>query len=190
MRALLLMAVFLTACETTYHEGATITSASGQRLCAKHHVPLVLLHAWQAPTHGDKVYLVHQAGYPYYGIAEEYCPNHIPQHVSLARGDIFQETTIVYYCPLCEKELWDRLRVRDQNAAIKFAQDSLLSMSDMRTKAPYRVTLQKGVWTVKCSLADGRPATVKIGEDGREISTQFRRDSSNHALQPTASRRE
>jgi hypothetical protein len=191
MRALLLLiAILLAACETTYREGATVTSASGQRLCAKHRVPLVPLHAWQAPTHGHKVYLVHQAGYPYYGVAEQYCPNHIPEHIAFHSGDIFQERTTVYYCPLCEKEFWDRLRVRDQRAAIEFAQYMLWISSDMRTKAPYDVTFQKGVWTVKCLLADGRPATVKIGEDGREISTQFRRYSSNRSLQPTASRRE
>jgi hypothetical protein len=190
MRSLCLIALFFTACETTYKEGATITSASGQRLCAKHQIPLVALHAFQAPTHGDKIYLVHQAGYPYYGIAEQYCPNHIPQHVSTSRGWILTEPTTIYYCPLCEKELWDRLRIRDQQAAIEFAQYVLWISSDTRTKAPYQVSFQKGVWTVKCFLVDGRPATAKIGEDGRDISEQFRRFSSNRALQPTASRRE
>src|SRR6266542_4448487 len=33
--------------------------------------------------YGDKVYLVHDADDPYYHIAEQYCPNHIPEHVAL-----------------------------------------------------------------------------------------------------------
>lgn len=176
---LLLIAVLLTACETTYREGATINSTSGQRLCAKHHIPLVPLHVWQAATRGDKIYLVHQAGYPYYGVAEQYCPNHIPEHVSTSRGWILTEPTTIYYCPLCEKELWDRLRIRDQKAAFEFAQYVIWISSETKAKAPYEVRFQKAVWTVKCFLADGRPATVKIGEDGREISTHFRRYSSN-----------
>lgn len=190
MRAALLLALLLTACETTWPEGAIITSSSGQRLCAKHHVPLVAVHAWQAPTHGKYVYLVHQAAYPYYGVAEQYCPNHIPQDVVFHRQGIFQERTTVYYCPLCEKEFWDRLRIRNEKAAIEFAQYMLSISSHTRAKAPYQVAFQNGVWTVKCLLADGRPATVKIGEDGKEISTQFPRYSSNQTLQPTASRRE
>src|SRR3954467_10906928 len=101
MRALVLFAVFLAGWQATWKEGATVASSTGQRLCAKHRIPLVSLRAWQAPTHGDRVYLVHDANHPYYGIAEEYCPNHIPQHVSFARGDIFLERTTVYYCLLC-----------------------------------------------------------------------------------------
>jgi hypothetical protein len=175
MRGLLLIAVLLAACETTHQEGATVTSASGQRLCAKHQVPLVPLHAWQAPTHGEKIYLVHEAGHPYYGVAEQYCPNHIPEHIAFRRQGIFQERTTVYYCPLCEKELWDRLRVSSQKAAIEFAQYVLWIRSDTRTKAPYEVSFNKGVWTVKCLLADGRPASIDIGKDGTEMSTHFRR---------------
>jgi hypothetical protein len=175
MRALLVFAVLLTACETTWREGASITSASGQRLCAKHRVALVALRAWQAPTHGDKVYLVHEAGHPYYGIAEQYCPNHIPEHVAFRRQGIFQERTTVYYCPLCEKDLWDQLRVPTQKAAIEFAKYVLWIRSDAATKGPYQVTFDKKAWTVKCLLTDGRPASIKIGEDGTEISTQFPR---------------
>ena len=185
MRYLLLIAAFLTACETTYQEGATIKSASGQTLCAKHHIPLVSLHAWQAPTHGDKIYLVHQAGYPYYYLAEEHCPNHIPQHVAFHRGGIFQEKTTVHYCSLCEKEFWEQLRIRDEKAAIDFAQYVLWIRSDSHTKAPYQVTFKKGIWTVKCSLVDRRPASIKIGEDGREISEKFPRYSSNQSMQRT-----
>jgi len=188
MRTLLGFALLLTACETTWEEGASVKSASGQQLCAKHRVPLHSLQAWQAPTHGKYVYLVHQAAYPYYGVAEQYCPNHIPQDVALHRGWIFQERTTVYYCPICETEFWDRLRIRNEKGAIEFAQYMLSISSHTPAKPPYQVAFQKGVWTVKCLLADGRSATVKIGEDGREISTQFPRHSSNQTLQTTAGR--
>ena len=168
MRTLLVFAVFLTACETTWREGTTITSPSGQRLCAKHRVPLVPLNVWQAPTHGDRVWLVHDANHPYYGMAEPYCPNHIPQHVSRVRGDVFQERTTIYYCPLCEKEFWQRQSVPDEKAAVKFITD-LGPMwgkgAGHVTKGPYKVALHHGVWTVHCFLDDGRTATVKIAKD-------------------------
>jgi hypothetical protein len=175
MRALLVFACLLTACQTTWREGAAITSPSGQRLCAKHRIPLVPLRAWQASTHSDRVILVHDAGHPYYGEAAEYCPNHIPEHISFSRGGIFQERTTVYYCRLCEKEFRERLRVPDEKAAIKVAQDVLTMRSGSKTKGPYHVTLDRDVWTVKCSLADGRPACITIGKEGTEISTQFPR---------------
>src|SRR3954468_1395601 len=148
MRAFLLLALLLTACETTYREGATVTSASGQRLCAKHHIPLLSRTAWQAGTSGGKVWLVHDAIHPYYGVAELYCPNHIPEHVAFARGDIFQEKTIIWYCPLCEREFWQRQSVPDEKAAVKFITD--LGPTWGRgaghvTRAPYRVSLHKGI---------------------------------------------
>jgi hypothetical protein len=192
MRALFLAALFLTACETTWREGASITSGSGQRLCAKHRVPLVPLRAWQAPTHGDKVYLVHDADHPYYGIAEQYCPNHIPEHVSFSRGDIFQERTTIYYCVLCEKEFRERLRVPDQKAALEFAQYVLpiWGGGGVATRPPYQVSLRGDVWTISCFLVDGRRATIKISKErGAVLSTVYSKSSSNKTMQPTAGRR-
>jgi hypothetical protein len=125
-----------------------------------------------------------------YYLAEEHCPNHIPQNVSLRRGWILTERTTIYYCPPCEKEFWDELRIRDKKAAIDLADYVLWLGAHAQSKAPYDVTFKKGVWTVKCLLAGGRPASVEIGEDGREISARFPRNSSNQALQPTASPRE
>src|SRR5713101_4080825 len=106
MRTLLVFVVFLAACQTTWREGASITSSSGQRLCAKHRIPLVALRAYQAPS--DRVILVHEASRPYYGVAGQYCPNHIPEYVSLSPAGILHEPTTVFYCPLCEKEMLER----------------------------------------------------------------------------------
>jgi hypothetical protein len=174
MRALLVLPLLLAACQTTWDEGAAITSASGQRLCAKHRIPLVPLHAYEYPPN----YVIlgpHEASRPYYGVAEQYCPNHIPERVSLVRAGIMRSPTTVFYCPLCEKEFHDRLSVPDEKAAIKFAREVLSTESNSRTKGPYRVTLAKDVWAVRCSLANGRSASIEIGKDGSEVSSQIPR---------------
>ena len=112
MRALLVLPLLLVACETTWREGASATSSSGQRLCAKHRVPLVAIRAYQAPSGpNDPVVLVHEASRPYYGVAWQYCPNIIPEHVSLHPAWILREPTTIWYCPLCQKEFLERLRV-------------------------------------------------------------------------------
>lgn len=178
MRALLLIAVLLTACETTYREGATITSASGQRLCAKHHTALVARTMWQPPEHGDRVWLVHDANHPYYSFAEAYCPNHIPQHVVETRQDIFQERITIYFCPLCEKEFWQRQSVPDANAAVKFVTGLGAtwgrSVPGHLTKGPYNVSFHQGIWIVHCFLDDGRTARIKIAKkDGALVDAKI-----------------
>jgi hypothetical protein len=80
-------------------------------------------HAYEAqPPPGYVILGPHEASRPYYGVAEQYCPNHIPEHVSLTRHGIMRVPTTVFYCPLCEKEMLERLRVPDQKAALEFAQ--------------------------------------------------------------------
>jgi len=193
MRALLVLPLLLAACETTWREGASITSASGQRLCAKHRISLVALHAYEAqPPPGYVILGPHEASRPYYGVAEQYCPNHIPEHVSLVRAGIMRVPTTVYYCPLCEKEMLARLRVPDQKAALEFAQYVLpiWGGGGVATKPPYQISLHGDVWTVSCFLVDGRKATIKFSRaKGSVISTEYgKRNSSNQTLQPTAGR--
>ncbi len=190
MHALLVLAFFLTACETTWRGGATVTSPSGQRLCAKHRVPLFALRAYEAVDQPGYVTLVHEASRPYYGIAEQYCPNHIPEGIALHPRWILRKPTTITYCPLCEKEFLERLRVPDEKAAIEFAQYVLqLGDGHVATKPPYQVSLRGDVWTVSCFLVDGRMGTIKFSkETGRLISTKYgNRNSSNKSLQPTAS---
>jgi hypothetical protein len=193
MRALLVLPLLLTACETTWPESATITSSSGQRLCAKHHIPLVPLHAYEAKNPPGYIVLVHEGSRPYYGVAEQYCPNHIPEHVSLIRAGIMRVPTTVNYCPLCEKEMLARLRVPDQKAALEFAQYVLpiWGGGGVSTKPPYQISLRGDVWTVSCFLVNGRKATIKFSkEKGSVISTEYgKRNSSNQALERTADRR-
>src|SRR5437764_320633 len=111
MRTLLLLTLLLVGCQTSWREGASVTSPSGQRLCAKHRVPLITIRAYQAPSGpSDPVVLVHEAGRPYYNIVGQYCPNHISEHVSLDPAWILREPTAIAYCPLCEKEFLDGLR--------------------------------------------------------------------------------
>ena len=173
---------------------ASITSPSGQRLCAKHRIPLVALHAYEAqPPPGYVILGPHEASRPYYGIAEMYCPNHIPEHVRLKRAGIMRVPTTVYYCPLCEKEMLERLRVPDQKAALEFAQYVLpiWGGGGVATKPPYQISLRGDVWTVSCFLVDGRKATIKFSkEKGSVISTAYEKpNSSNQALERTAARR-
>ena len=173
MRTLLLTAFLLTGCETTWREGASVTSPSGQRLCAKHSIPLVTIHVFRAPPD----YLVHEGSRPYYGVAGQYCPNHIPEHVALSPSGLLHVPTTIDYCPLCEKEMLERLRIPDQKAALEFAQYVLpiWGGGGVATKAPYQVSLRGDVWTVSCSLVDGRKATAKFSkEKGSVISTKYR----------------
>jgi hypothetical protein len=184
MRASLVLSLLLTARETTWREGASITSSSGQRLCAKHRIPLVALHAYEAQNPPGYVILgPHEASRPYYGVAEQYCPNHIPEHVSLVRAGIMRVPTTVFYCPLCEKEMVARLRVTEQKAALEFAQYVLpiWGGGGVATKPPYHISLRGDVWTVSCFLVDGRKATIKFSkEKGSVISTEYgKRKSSN-----------
>ena len=84
------------------------------------------------------------------------------------------EPTTIAYCSLCE--FLEELRVPDEAAAIKFAEDIIGGRSGVATKGPYQVTLNNDVWTVRCSLEDGRPASIKIGkETGTEIASDFPR---------------
>jgi hypothetical protein len=193
MRVLLVLPLLLAAFETTWKEGATITSASGQRLCAKHRIPLVALHAYKAQNPPDYVILgPHEASRPYYGVAEQYCPNHIPEHISLVRAGIMRVPTTVFYCPLCEKEMLARLRVPNQKAALEFAQYVLPMWGGggVATKPPYQISLRGDVWTISCFLVDGRKATIKFSkEKGSVISTEYGKlNSSNQALERTADR--
>src|SRR4051794_8567822 len=107
MRAIVLAAFFFVGCRSTCPEGATVTSPSGQRLCAKHRVPLVRIRAYEASRRGGHVYLVHEGGRPYYHIVGEHCPNHIPEHVSVRPFSILTRPTSIAYCPLCQSELLD-----------------------------------------------------------------------------------
>ena len=176
MRALLLTALLISGCQTTWHEGASVTSASGQRLCAKHRVPLITIRAYQAPTTGGQVWFVHDANRWYYNIVGIYYPNHIPEHVSLRPASIAREPTTISYCPLCEREFLDALRVPDEAAAIKYAKAALPNYGGggVPTKGPYHVSFEKGLWTVRCYLQDGRRALIKISkDDGTVEATEF-----------------
>jgi len=173
---LMLSALFLVGCRTTWPEGATTVSPSGQRLCAKHRIPLMKIRAYQAPRY--PVVLVHEASRLYYGVVGQYYPNHIPEHVSLRRAWILTEPTTIEYCPLCEKQFLEELRVPDEKAAIEFAKYALpiWGGGGVATKGPYQVALNNGIWTVTCFLVDGRRATIKISKErGSVESTSYRK---------------
>jgi len=176
MRHELLAALLLTGCQTTWPQHATIISPSGQRLCAKHRVPLVTVRAFRAPTHGNEVYLVHDAGRPNYGIAGQYFPNHYPEGVSPRPGWILTEPTTIQYCTLCESGFLNALRVPDEAGAIELADDYVFQLRGWTTQpdsSPHRVTLKDGIWTVVCSLPHGQLAVVRISkEEGSIVSAK------------------
>jgi hypothetical protein len=187
MRALLVLPLLLAACETTWREGASITSSSGQRLCAKHQVPLVTAHGYEAP---QGVFTHDNMDRPFYNIVGASSPNRIPDYQTIRRSKLMRVPSVITYCPLCEKELENSLRVRDEAAATKFAAYALpiYGGGGVATQAPYHVSFRGGIWTVTCLLADGRTATIKISGEGRVLSTKYRRNSSNQALERTADR--
>jgi hypothetical protein len=186
MRTLVLSAAMLTACSTSWREGAVVTSSTGRRLCAKHHAPLITAHGYEPP---QGMFTHDNMDRPFYNIVGESSPNRIPDYQTLRRSKLQCVPTAVAYCPLCERELEDGLRVRDEAAATKFAAYALpiYGGGGVATKPPYHVSFRGGTWTVTCLLVDGRTATIKISrEEGRVLSTHYSRNSSNQALRPMA----
>ena len=176
MRAsLLLGAAMLVSCRTWDSNHLTVLSRSGQTLCAKHHVPLVSVRAYGAPVYRDRVILVNDNSLLYSGVALSNVPNPIPVDVSLRPTGILRRPMTISYCPLCEKEYRDFLRVPDERAAIKYVRDALPMWTPARGVAtgPYQTSLSGDVWTVSCSTTDGYRIMVKIGkEEGRLLSYQ------------------
>ncbi|HWY51651.1 MAG TPA: hypothetical protein VNW72_09225 [Chthoniobacterales bacterium] len=187
MRALVLSAVMLAACSTLWRQAAVATSSTGQRLCAKHHVPLITARGYEPP---QGVFTHDNMDRPFYNIVGESSPNRIPDYQTLRRSKLQCVPSVIAYCPLCEKELEDRLRVQDEAAARKFAAYALpiYGGGGVATKPPYQVSFRGGTWTVTCSLADGRTATIKISrEEGRVLSTHYSRGSPSQVMQRTGS---
>ncbi|MEY2545104.1 MAG: hypothetical protein QOG48_221 [Verrucomicrobiota bacterium] len=179
MRAILL-ALLLVGYRATLLNGAAISLAAGQPVCAKHRIPLAAIRAYRAPTHSNRIYLVHDADHPYYSRAQEQCPNHIPQSVSLRPAGLLREATTLQYCPTCEKEFWELLSVPDEKSAIKYVTEFPGKLGRRDTmqapKGPFHVSLRNGVWVVRC-LLDGKPLTMKMRKkDGALLDTSW----SNH----------
>jgi len=98
----------------------TVTSSTGQTLCARHHIPLVTVNGWKerpSATIYDSVYM--QA------LVETCNPNFIFPWESLRRTARYCIPTKISYCPVCQKAVaanlaslnptrspswWDQLR--------------------------------------------------------------------------------
>ena len=189
MRHTLIAAVLLTGCQATWPYQARVLSPSGQQLCAKHRVPLVTARAFQAPTHGDMVHLVHD-GRLKYGIFDYNFPNHYPQGASPHRWWILTEPTTVKYCKLCESEFSDALRIKDEAEAILWAdwEVGFRGWTTVENIGPHRVTFEHETWTVICSLPDGGMAVIRIKEVGFIDSAKgIAAKSPNQAREPTVS---
>jgi hypothetical protein len=80
-----------------YIEHPTITSSTGQTICARHHIPLITLAGWQE----NRAVIYHSL---YMQAVVETCnPNFIMPNESLHRSTRYSIPTRVSYCPLCEK---------------------------------------------------------------------------------------
>ena len=157
--------------QRAWKQGAIVTSASGQKLCAKHRIPLVTIRAYEFLDRPGFVTLVHDAIHPYGGVAEEYCPNVIPESVVRHPSGRMRKPTLVSYCPQCQKEFYHHLSVPNERAAVAYATYVLRIGSNTRTTGPYEIILNGNVWTVRCRLVDGRRASIKFTKsDGAEIS--------------------
>jgi hypothetical protein len=112
------MAVFavLTGCCTPWRGPAVILSPSGQRICAKHHVPLLIVGGFEAPA--DTLVDPNQA---WFKIAACF-PNHIPEYQALHRDADNPVPVMITYCPICQTELdtrWDKVDNALKKAAAK-----------------------------------------------------------------------
>src|SRR6266446_3565536 len=75
-----------------------VTAPTGQKLCARHHIPLVIVHGYQRC--GSEIVLYHFHGQ---SNIMDYCnPNHIDPHQSLVRTKTYCKPSLVTYCTLCE----------------------------------------------------------------------------------------
>src|SRR5207253_1622527 len=73
--SLLLIAAMLLGCRTWDANHTTVLSPSGQKLCAKHHVPLITVRAYGTPEYRDRVVLVDDNSLLYHGVALSRVPN-------------------------------------------------------------------------------------------------------------------
>ena len=197
MRALLVFALCLSACQRTWPEGARVASATGQPLCDKHKTALVPVRVYRDvfPPGAVVVGLSYDTCHYYWGVAQEHCPNIIPDNVTRhpARG---RKALTILYCPTCEREFWQELSVPDEKSAIAYATYVLsigaytVEHGSPQVKGPYQVSLKDDIWTVHAFLTDGREGTIKFTKsDGCFISRHYSKThSSSQAMQRTAGR--
>jgi len=104
-RAVVLVVLLLTACVSSH---PVITSSSGQHLCAKHRVPLVTVHGYTAPPG-----YVHPGpdDYNYRAWFVYPFPNRVPDDESLSRNSVMHIRAPVTFCPKCEQEYKEAMRI-------------------------------------------------------------------------------
>jgi len=79
-------------------EHPVVASASGQKLCARHHIPLVTTRGYTLCE--DETVIFHFHGKS--NIMDNCNPNHIDPHYSLVRTKRYCKRASVTYCPACE----------------------------------------------------------------------------------------
>src|ERR1700730_7793039 len=101
MRSLLFLALLLVSCGPTWKQRPVIVSATGERLCVAHHIPLVTVRGFTAPPD----YVPRCAQDPN---CKQYFilpfPNRIPDSQSLTRSPLCTIPSQLTYCPKCQHE--------------------------------------------------------------------------------------
>jgi len=99
-----LFALLLSGCCTPWRGAPTIVSSSGQRLCARHRIPLITVRGFVPPP---KTYLVLEPkGLRKLCQLSECYPNGVRgPYRSLWPTSICVERAPITYCPLCEAEI-------------------------------------------------------------------------------------
>jgi hypothetical protein len=103
MRASFLIAAIamLPACAPSWQKQPILVGASGARLCAKHHVPLITAAGYAAPPSFDGDYF-NSRDYKMYRVAP--FPNRVPPLQSLKRTTLMTIPVKVTYCSQCQHE--------------------------------------------------------------------------------------
>jgi hypothetical protein len=93
------MLLNVSSCQSV--EQKTTFVADGRTYCAKHYIPLVTVHGFQAPAG-----MFMHSRHPRYALCEEQFPNHVWATRWLYRSNVRHIPVVFSYCPRCEGEFW------------------------------------------------------------------------------------
>src|SRR4051794_26558610 len=100
MRAVVVLsAVLLISCGPTWEQRPVIVSATGERLCVAHNIPLITVRGFQAsPSYVSPPDNSSESWRP------SQFPNRIRDHQSLSRTTLCKIPAQITYCPKCQQE--------------------------------------------------------------------------------------
>jgi|ERR1700730_579177 len=104
----IISAIAIAGCCSYLREHPVVISATGQKLCARHRIPLLTVHGYGVTDYAQgserTLTLIHTFGPQF---EREQCnPNYIPRNQSLKRSKDYPIPILVTYCPKCEDATW------------------------------------------------------------------------------------